>query len=100
MHVNVSGKDLSRPQLVPHVRDVLQRHALPSHLLTLEIVRTILSFSRSLNKQVIAEGIETHEQLLRLKQLGTPIGQGNLLARPLGALQVQELLLAPCVAPA
>jgi len=160
MHVNVSGKDLSRPALVPHVRELLQRHALPARLLTLEItesalmdqrelalrtlhglrdlgvklgiddfgtgysslaylstlpfdclkidrsfvigmtksqqnveiVRTILSLGRSLNKQVVAEGIETHEQMLRLQEMGTPVGQGYLLSRPLGPQQVTELL--------
>ncbi|MBT9502489.1 MAG: EAL domain-containing protein [Burkholderiaceae bacterium] len=160
MHVNVSGKDLSRPALVPHVRELLQRHALPAHLLTLEItesalmdqrelalstlhelralgvklgiddfgtgysslaylstlpfdclkidrsfvmgmaqsqqnveiVRTILSLGRSLNKQVVAEGIETDDQLLRLQEMGTPVGQGYLLARPLNPEQVIALL--------
>jgi diguanylate cyclase (GGDEF)-like protein/PAS domain S-box-containing protein len=158
MHVNVSGKDLSRQQLVPHVRDVLQRYELPARLLTLEItettlmqqrelalrslvelrelgvrlsiddfgtgysslaylstlpfdclkidrsfvvgmhksaqnveiVRTVLSLGRSLNKTVIAEGIETHDQLLRLKELGAPMGQGYLLGRPLATHQVQQ----------
>jgi EAL domain-containing protein (putative c-di-GMP-specific phosphodiesterase class I) len=64
-----------------------------------EIVRTILSLGRSLNKQVIAEGIETHDQLLRLKELGTPIGQGYLLARPLTPAQAKEMLLDPRVVP-
>jgi diguanylate cyclase (GGDEF)-like protein/PAS domain S-box-containing protein len=167
MHVNVSGKDLSQPHLVPHVRDVLQRHQLPARLLTLEItesmlmeqreralrslgelrelgvklgiddfgtgysslaylstlpfdclkidrsfvigmhknaqnveiVRTVLSLGRTLNKQVIAEGIETAEQLASLKQLGAPVGQGYLLSRPLGAPQAEELLNEPSVAP-
>jgi diguanylate cyclase (GGDEF)-like protein/PAS domain S-box-containing protein len=66
----------------------------------LEIVRTVISLGRSLNKQVVAEGIETHEQLVRLRQLGATIGQGYLLSRPLGPLQVQQLLLEPAVAPA
>jgi diguanylate cyclase (GGDEF)-like protein/PAS domain S-box-containing protein len=57
-----------------------------------EIVRTILSLGRALNKQVIAEGIETHDQLMRLKELGTPVGQGYLLARPLEASQAEKLL--------
>jgi diguanylate cyclase (GGDEF)-like protein/PAS domain S-box-containing protein len=166
MHVNVSGKDLSRQQLVPHVRDVLERFDVPAHLLTLEItettlmqqrelalrtladlralgvrlsiddfgtgysslaylstlpfdclkidrsfvigmhksvqnveiVRTVLSLGRSLNKTVIAEGIETHDQLLRLKELGAPMGQGYLLARPLAAHQVQEAYVEGTVA--
>ncbi|WP_418314766.1 putative bifunctional diguanylate cyclase/phosphodiesterase [Piscinibacter sakaiensis] len=49
----------------------------------LEIVRTVVSLGRSLNKHVVAEGIETEEQLQILTRLGATIGQGYLLARPL-----------------
>ena len=65
-----------------------------------EIVRTVISLGRSLNKEVVAEGIETHEQLLRLRQMGATIGQGYLLSRPLNPGQVQQLLLEPAVSPA
>jgi diguanylate cyclase (GGDEF)-like protein/PAS domain S-box-containing protein len=60
-----------------------------------EIVRTVLSLGRTLHKQVIAEGIETSEQLARLKQLGAPIGQGYLLSRPLAPHQAAALLRQP-----
>jgi EAL domain-containing protein (putative c-di-GMP-specific phosphodiesterase class I) len=161
MHVNVSGKDLSRPHLVPHIRAALQRHGLPPRLLVLEItestlmehremalsalaelselgvklgiddfgtgysslsylstlpfdclkidrsfvigmdkspqnleiVRTVITLGRTLNKQVVAEGIETLQQLERLRQLGATIGQGYLLSRPLDAIHARELLL-------
>ena len=66
----------------------------------LEIVRTVISLGRSLNKQVVAEGIETHEQLRQLRALGATIGQGYLLSRPLAPAQVQQLLREPNVAPA
>jgi EAL domain-containing protein (putative c-di-GMP-specific phosphodiesterase class I) len=66
----------------------------------LEIVRTIISLGRTLNKQVVAEGVETPEQLKRLRQLGATIGQGYLLARPLPPLQAQRLLDEPMLAPA
>ncbi|HSI57701.1 MAG TPA: EAL domain-containing protein [Ideonella sp.] len=168
MHVNVSGKDLARPDFVGHVRSVLEQHGLPARLLVLEItestlmehrevalgalaelralgvkfgiddfgtgysslaylstlpfdclkidrsfvigmqsrpenveiVRTVVSLGRSLNKDVVAEGIETHEQLQHLRQLGATIGQGYLLARPLSPRQVVEMLMAPALAPA
>ena len=168
MHVNVSGKDLAKPEFVPHVREVLLRHGLAPQLLVLEItestlmehrevalaalaelrglgvklgiddfgtgysslaylstlpfdclkidrsfvigmqhspqnveiVRTVVALGRSLNKDVVAEGIETHEQLQRLKQLGATIGQGFLLSRPLAPNKVDELLLEPAVCPA
>jgi diguanylate cyclase (GGDEF)-like protein/PAS domain S-box-containing protein len=76
---------------------VIGMHKSPQNV---EIVRTVLSLGRTLNKQVIAEGIETAEQLGRLKQLGAPIGQGYLLSRPLAAHQARQLLGQPVTMPA
>ncbi len=42
MHVNISGRDLGHPGLVPMVREVLLRHGLPAQQLTLEITETTL----------------------------------------------------------
>ncbi|MDO9286561.1 MAG: EAL domain-containing protein [Aquabacterium sp.] len=57
-----------------------------------EIVRAVLNLGRSLGRKVIAEGIETTEQLATLRALGVPVGQGYLLSRPLRADQVPALL--------
>ena len=57
-----------------------------------EIVRAVLNLGLSLGRRVIAEGIETAEQLAALRELGVPVGQGYLLSRPLRAEQVQEML--------
>ncbi len=168
MHVNVSGRDLSQPDFVPRVRDILARHGVQPGRLVLEItestameqreasmrnlaelgelgvklsiddfgtgysslaylstlpfdclkidrsfvsdmerspknveiVRTVLTLGRSLGKQVIAEGIETHEQLAQLKELGAPAGQGYLLARPMPADKATQMLREPQVSPA
>jgi EAL domain-containing protein (putative c-di-GMP-specific phosphodiesterase class I) len=40
----------------------------------------------------VAEGIEDHRQLARLRELGCLLGQGYLFARPLPAHDVTELL--------
>lgn len=40
--VNLSARQLSDPGLVPAVTDVLARHALPAHLLVLEVTETAL----------------------------------------------------------
>jgi diguanylate cyclase (GGDEF)-like protein/PAS domain S-box-containing protein len=64
-----------------------------------EIVRAVLNLGRSLGKKVIAEGIETMEQLATLKGLGVHVGQGYLLSRPLRADQVPALLGEPVPAP-
>jgi diguanylate cyclase (GGDEF)-like protein/PAS domain S-box-containing protein len=57
-----------------------------------EIVRAVQTLGRSLGRKIIAEGIETPEQLATLRALGVPIGQGYLLSRPLRENQVEELL--------
>ncbi len=58
----------------------------------LEIVRAMLTLGRTLGHKVIAEGVETEQQLAMLRELGVQEGQGYLLARPMGAPQVDELL--------
>jgi diguanylate cyclase (GGDEF)-like protein/PAS domain S-box-containing protein len=57
-----------------------------------EIVRAVLYLGASLDKQVIAEGIETEAQLQRLQQLGCSHGQGFLLAEPLTTGQADAFL--------
>ncbi len=56
------------------------------------IVRTILDLGRSLGRQVVAEGIETHAQLAALRALGCTMGQGYQLSAPLSAQAVEALL--------
>jgi len=56
------------------------------------IVRAALGLARELGLGVIAEGIETHEQLELLKSWGCREGQGYYLARPLRAKDVAQLL--------
>jgi predicted signal transduction protein with EAL and GGDEF domain len=56
------------------------------------IVRTILDLGRSLGRQVVAEGIETTNQLAVLQVLGCTIGQGYQLSAPLTPMAVDALL--------
>jgi EAL domain-containing protein (putative c-di-GMP-specific phosphodiesterase class I) len=65
-----------------------------------EIVRAVLTLGQALGKKVIAEGIETAEQLSTLRRLGVHAGQGYLLSRPLPPEQVPALLYAPAALPA
>ncbi len=53
------------------------------HRESYEIVRTIITLAHSLKMNAIAEGIETIEQLDRLKTLGCGYAQGFLFAKPL-----------------
>ena len=65
-----------------------------------EIVRAVRTLGRSLGKTIIAEGIETAEQLSMLKEIGVDVGQGYLLSRPLRADQVPALFAAKVAQPA
>jgi diguanylate cyclase (GGDEF)-like protein/PAS domain S-box-containing protein len=65
-----------------------------------EIVRAVMTLGAALGKRVVAEGIETPQQLSTLRRLGVHVGQGYLLARPLRAEQVTALLYAPAIQPA
>ncbi len=46
------------------------------------IVQTVVTLAQSLNLRVVAEGIETHQQLEALRKLGCRMGQGYLFSRP------------------
>ncbi len=168
LHVNISGRDLARADLVDKVQQALLRHAVPARALTLEItettlmgrldvalqtmgglrelgvgfsiddfgtgysslaylgtlpieslkidrsfvmglqqtaqnveiVRAVMNLGKSLGRTVIAEGVESAEQLATLRELGVPFGQGYLLSRPLLAEQAKELLAQALQAPA
>jgi diguanylate cyclase (GGDEF)-like protein len=57
-----------------------------------EILQTIVSLAKNLKMRVIAEGIETENQLKILKDLGCDYGQGYLMARPMPVEKMEELL--------
>jgi diguanylate cyclase (GGDEF)-like protein/PAS domain S-box-containing protein len=59
-----------------------------------ELVDTILLLARKLGMRTIAEGIETPEQLDRLRALGARFGQGFLFSRPVDAEAAERLLVA------
>jgi len=56
------------------------------------IVTAIVAMAKSLGVDVVAEGVETEEQLEELKRLGCTRGQGFLLARPMTAAGVARFL--------
>ncbi|MBL0226037.1 MAG: EAL domain-containing protein [Geobacteraceae bacterium] len=48
-----------------------------------EIITSIISLAKSLNFEVIAEGVETDHQLNQIKEMNCQFGQGFLIARPM-----------------
>jgi diguanylate cyclase (GGDEF)-like protein/PAS domain S-box-containing protein len=57
-----------------------------------EIVRTIVTLAQSLGLKVVAEGIETTEQMAQLQMLKCEGGQGYLFSRAVEAEAASELL--------
>ncbi|HEX8463927.1 MAG TPA: EAL domain-containing protein [Abditibacterium sp.] len=60
----------------------------------LEIVRTIVALARNLGMDVVAEGVETADQMQQLAALGCDFGQGYLFSKPIPAAAMHELLSA------
>jgi diguanylate cyclase (GGDEF)-like protein len=56
------------------------------------LVRGIIALAHSLQLEVVAEGVETEEQLTTLRAMGCDISQGFFLFRPMPAAQVEKLL--------
>src|SRR6185437_28860 len=59
-----------------------------------KIVSAMINIGRSLNQRVIAEGVETREQLNFLQRHGCSEGQGYYFSRPVEAEQAVELFRA------
>jgi len=58
----------------------------------MEIARTILPMANNLRLDVVAEGVETIEQVAMLKKLHCKYGQGFYFSRPLSAERTEALL--------
>jgi diguanylate cyclase (GGDEF)-like protein/PAS domain S-box-containing protein len=56
------------------------------------IVRAVISMGNSLHMQVVAEGIETQQQLEFLQKHGCPVGQGYYFSQPVAPVECRELL--------
>jgi diguanylate cyclase (GGDEF)-like protein/PAS domain S-box-containing protein len=82
-------------------------HSFPSNILKIDqsfvsrigkvndnsaIIRTIISMAHELGLGLIAEGIETIEQLEFLKSLGCQSGQGYFFSKPVDGAEMTELI--------
>ncbi|MCL1464116.1 GGDEF domain-containing response regulator [Argonema galeatum] len=57
-----------------------------------EIVRTIVMLAHNLGIDVIAEGVETRQQLTKLRELQCEYGQGYFFSRPLPSQEAEKLI--------
>lgn len=60
-----------------------------------EIARTVVTLAHALNLDVIAEGVETPEQVTQLRRLGCEFGQGYLFSKPLSTAAIESLITEP-----
>ncbi len=58
------------------------------------IVEAILAMARALSLRVVAEGVETEEQLEKLQELGCEYAQGFYFASPLAAQSMTRLIMS------
>lgn len=71
--------------------DKLFIQSLTTHKQTQKLVEGMIQFAKSMDLQVIAEGVETEEQLALLRTLGINAVQGYFIGMPVSA---DEILLA------
>ncbi|WP_008309875.1 putative bifunctional diguanylate cyclase/phosphodiesterase [Leptolyngbya sp. PCC 6406] len=64
-----------------------------------KLVRSILKLGQALGMSIVAEGIETEEQLRQLQDWGCEYGQGYFLGRPLDPKEIAPLLQAQVTVP-
>ena len=56
------------------------------------VVQAIVAMGRALGKTIVAEGVETLQQLQLVRDLGCHMAQGFLLAAPMEAQEMARLL--------
>lgn len=62
-----------------------------SHERSLSIVKSLIHLARSLKLSLVAEGIETADELALLRKLGVEMGQGYLFAKPMPLDQMLQM---------
>lgn len=66
----------------------------------LEIIKAIIGLGKILELRIVAEGVETPEQLAALRDLGCDLAQGYFLGRPMPRKLAEEMLSSCNAGPA
>jgi diguanylate cyclase (GGDEF)-like protein len=67
----------------------------------IEIIRTVIALAGNLGMDVVAEGVETNNQMHQLKALNCEFGQGYFFSKPLDSKMAEALIavkLPQCIA--
>jgi EAL domain-containing protein (putative c-di-GMP-specific phosphodiesterase class I) len=57
------------------------------------VVRAIIALARDLGQDVIAEGVQTEDQLRMLKSMGCGLAQGFMFGKPMTAAEAERLII-------
>jgi EAL domain-containing protein (putative c-di-GMP-specific phosphodiesterase class I) len=70
-------------------------HMMTTDISYLKIVQAIIRLTHSLGLSVTAEGVETQEQFIQLRELECEYIQGYLISKPIDSQQASKLLSSP-----
>jgi EAL domain-containing protein (putative c-di-GMP-specific phosphodiesterase class I) len=59
------------------------------------VIKTLIALARLMDLKIVAEGVETRQQLAFLNSLGCDLYQGYLFSRPIDASMLTERYLVP-----
>ncbi len=62
----------------------------------IKIIQTIVALAKNMGINVVAEGVETKEQLAKLRGLKCKYGQGYFFSKPVDSKAVEALLAGQC----
>lgn len=87
----------SLPYLLQYPCDVVKIdrsfvRSLDTDLRRAELVRTVVRLASNLNMRVIAEGVETEGEFVKLREMGCDFVQGFLFSKPLSSEEIRNLL--------